>query len=139
MALSKRGVAVVSYCPEYSETEETVEHILLECPIYTTIKTFPTGRLETTSLLYTAWGTTRWLMDSALFGIMTMKLKCFRYANLRINFLTDLRRLAGLNKLTRSDIAIYLTLPSTSDWVWYKGLNPPPHFGRFVFEFLVFS
>ena len=50
------------------------------------------------------------------------------------------------NKLTRSDVAIQLTLPYTSGWVWYKGLDfhfltlqPPPPFGRLVFAFLVFS
>ena len=45
------------------------------------------------------------------------------------------------NKLTRSDVAIHLTLSHTSGCVWYKGLEihflPPPHFGRLVFTFLV--
>ena len=40
-----------------------------------------------------------------------------------------------------SDVAIHLTLPHTSGWVWYKGLDfyfltpPPPHFERFVLHF----
>ena len=48
------------------------------------------------------------------------------------------------NKLTRSDVAIHLTLPYTSGWVWFKGLDfhfltpLSPHFGLFVFAFLVF-
>ena len=47
------------------------------------------------------------------------------------------------NKLTCSDVAIHLTLPYTSGWVWYKGLDfyfffsPPPSF-RAV-SFCIFS
>ena len=47
------------------------------------------------------------------------------------------------NKVTSSAVAIYLTLPYTSGWVWYKGpdfhfLTPPPRPFRAV-SFCIFS
>ena len=46
----------------------------------------------------------------------------------------EIKHINKLNKLTRFDEAIHLTLPYTSGFIFC----PPPHFGRLVFAFLVF-
>ena len=72
-------------------------------------------------------------------SLHSRKLKIF---NRKANSVKNMK-----NKLTRFDLAIHLTLPSISGWVWYRGLDfyfflsPPPHplqFGRLVFTFSVF-